>query len=387
MLEKQTQRRLAIYIHWPYCVSKCPYCDFNSGRMLKEIDETQWAEAYLNEIKHYAKLLPDCEIGSIYFGGGTPSLMSVKLVETILQSIYAHWRVSQKAEITLEANPSSAEAEKFAGFRAAGVNRLSLGVQSLSENALEFLGRAHNAAEAKTAIELAAKHFPRYSFDLIYARKDQTPEQWDAELREALAFGAKHMSLYQLSIEPNTQFYKLAAQGNMLVSSEEAATEMYENTLEIMRDAGLPQYEISNFATKGEESRHNLTYWHYEDYIGIGVGAHGRVVINGKRVATENVRETNAWLKQATVDSYEIDNSTAQREALMMGLRLAEGVNLEKWQKKFGNSIYDFIIKTKTTRLKKEGLLAEKDKYLYATAAGLQRLNAILRYLLEINER
>ena len=425
---------LAVYIHWPFCVSKCPYCDFNS-----HVGDTQnqqvWRGAYRRELEHYAALLPDRRVTSVFFGGGTPSLMEAQTVEAVLNDIARLWRLDEQVEITLEANPSSAEAGKFADFRQAGINRLSLGVQSLEEEALKFLKRAHGVQEARDAIALAARYFPRFSFDLIYARQGQTPEAWRRELREALTLAGDHLSLYQLTIEPHTQFDTRARKGESLTAPDDHAIEMFETTQEIMELVGMPAYEISNHARKGQESRHNLTYWHYQDYIGIGPGAHGRFRIQGyntnhtmnsltgvvgirakrrggglcrrtanelnvipKRVnslaawydggATENHTAPAIWLQEAERQGHGIKNrenlspDTAMREAVMMGLRLSEGIDLADWAKKFPTPLTQFLPKDRLIRLQKEGYIAVEEKTLRATRTGRQRLNAILGYLL-----
>ncbi len=377
---------LAIYVHWPFCVSKCPYCDFNS-----HVGDTQnqavWRESYQLELEHYASLMPGRNITSVFFGGGTPSLMEARTVESVLQNIARLWRVDTNCEITLEANPSSVEADKFADFRKAGVNRLSLGVQSLNEDSLKFLGRAHDAGEAKRAIALAAQHFPRFSFDLIYARQGQTPEAWESELREALALAGDHLSLYQLTIEPHTQFHTRTRRGEVLTAVDDHAVAMYEMTQEIMDAAGMPAYEISNHARTGQESRHNLTYWYYEDYLGIGPGAHGRYMKDDTRVATENHRAPDIWLQQTSSQGHGvktetvIDQHTAMQEAVMMGLRLAEGIDTQKWRQKFGMALNDFIPAKKLAHLINENYIAQNETTLRATRAGLQRLNAVLAYL------
>lgn len=382
---------LAVYIHWPYCRSKCPYCDFNS-HVAGAIDHDQWRAAYKKELEHYAGMLPDRRVTSIFFGGGTPSLMQPATVEVILRDIAKYWNIADNVEITLEANPNSAEAEKFADLKSAGVNRLSLGVQSLNNEALAFLGRAHDAKEARHAIELAARHFPRFSFDLIYARKDQTLAAWQAELRDALALADGHLSLYQLTIEPGTQFHTRHGRGEVLTAPDNEAATMYEATQEILNDAGLPAYEVSNHARPGAESRHNLAYWHYDDYIGIGPGAHGRYCLSGKRFAAEAHRAPEVWLAQVNKDNHglrlcdEIDPVTAQREALMMGLRLTNGIDHQNWQRKFGSSLTSdkdgFLAPDKIRKLEQENYLENNAQNLKATKAGLQRLNAVLGYLL-----
>ncbi|MFA5041200.1 MAG: radical SAM family heme chaperone HemW [Bdellovibrionales bacterium] len=377
----------AIYIHWPFCISKCPYCDFNS-HVGDTSDQEVWRNAYRREMQHYAGLHPDSSISSIYFGGGTPSLMEARTVDSVLQDISRLWRIEKDAEITIEANPSSAETSKFADFRKSGVNRLSLGVQSLNDAALQFLGRAHNAREAKNAIALAEKHFLRFSFDMIYGYAGQTPDKWRQELREAISLANGHLSLYQLTIEPHSQFYSRTHHGEMLTASDEDAVTMYETTQNMTSAAGLPAYEISNHAHPGQESRHNLTYWHYEDYIGIGPGAHGRFVHNNARHATENIRAPDTWLNEVEKRGVgiktdeKLDAATSMREAFMMGLRLTEGIDLDRWQKKFPTPLPAFLSAGHLARLEKEGLILQNEKVLRATPAGLQRLNAVLSYLL-----
>ena len=378
---------LAVYIHWPYCVSKCPYCDFNS-HVAATIDHDAFRTAYRRELEHYARLMPERRITSIFFGGGTPSLMQPQTVQIVIDGVAELWPLDPNIEITMEANPSSAEANNFAAFHQAGVRRLSLGVQSLRDDDLKFLGRAHGVDEAKRAIELAAKTFPRFSFDLIYARKEQTLDAWEVELREALTLAGHHLSLYQLTIEPATQFYTLAQRGVTLTAPEEDAAAMYERTQEMMAAAGLPAYEISNHARAGEESRHNMTYWHYRDYIGVGPGAHGRYEVNGTRYGTDNHRAPEAWLRHAESAGHGaknvdvIDNDTAMREAVMMGLRLTEGMTTAEWDAKFSTALDVFLPPAKTKRLEDEGFMIRQKETLRATAAGLQRLNAVLAYLL-----
>jgi len=377
---------LALYIHWPFCVSKCPYCDFNS-HVGDTHDQKKWRQSYQRELEYYAALLPNRTVTSVFFGGGTPSLMEAETVESVLQNISRLWSVESNAEITLEANPSSAEADKFADFRSAGVNRLSLGVQSLKEDALKFLGRAHDALDAKRAISLAKKHFPRFSFDLIYARQDQTPAQWREELHEALALAGDHLSLYQLTIEPHTQFHTRTRRGESLTAIDDHAVAMFEMTQDIMGAAGMPAYEISNHARLSQESRHNLTYWHYEDYIGIGPGAHGRYHDGHIRYATENHRAPDIWLQETTAQGHgikvndDLTTEASMREALMMGLRLTEGIDLANWQKKFGVPLSQFLPSERLTKLKAENYIIEDKKSLRATRTGLQRLNAVLGYL------
>jgi len=314
--------------------------------------------------------------------------MDVKTVDAVLRDIARLWSVDSNAEVTLEANPSSVEASKFADFRAAGVNRLSLGVQSLHDDVLRFFGRAHNASEAREAIDLASQHFPRFSFDLIYGYAGHTPEAWRNDLRNALALAHGQISLYQLTIEPHTQFFVRDRRGEILVAQEDDAVRMFEDTQALTADSGLPSYEISNHAAPGQESRHNLTYWRYEDYIGIGPGAHGRYRNEGKRHAVENIHAPDLWLQkvaqwgQGVQSDIILDIDTAMREALMMGLRTSEGIDAVRWAEKFSAPLVSFLPSLQLERLKKEGFVVFNDKGLQATAAGRQRLNAILSCLL-----
>ncbi len=378
---------LSLYIHWPYCVSKCPYCDFNS-RAGCPTDQKVWSQTYASELDHYAALTQGRTVQTIYFGGGTPSLMNPQTVESVLATIAKNWAMADDAEITLEANPSSSETEKFAAFRNAGINRLSLGIQSLNDPALNFLGRAHTADEARAALALAAKHFPRYSFDLIYGYAGHTLKTWKEELREALPMANGHISLYNLTIEQRTPFAKRTQQGETLTASEEESAAMYEATQDIAASANLPPYEISNYATPGEESRHNLAYWHYNDYIGIGPGAHGRLVYEKNRHAIENHPSPDTWLRQVKElghgqkENAVLDKETAMREALLMGLRLQEGIDLNAWNQKFNVPLTEIFPSTRLERLKTEGLIELTKKALRATPEGLEKLNGILGYLL-----
>lgn len=387
-------RELAIYIHWPFCQAKCPYCDFNSyareGARAGALDERDWREAYGRELEHYARLLPQRRVRSVFFGGGTPSLMAVETVGFVLDKVAKLWGIGADVEVTLEANPGSSEAGKFTGFRAAGVNRLSLGVQALREEDLRFLGRVHSVKEALHALDLARKTFSRFSFDLIYARRGQSLSAWERELREALALAGDHLSLYQLTIEPNTAFHTRAARGEALTAEETPSVEMYELTQAVMEGAGLPAYEISNHARVGQESRHNLTYWQYGDYLGIGPGAHGRHVAEdgSARLATDNHRAPDVWMRQAREQGHgarvaqALDRDTSMREAVMMGLRLARGIERKRWAEMFGLPLADFLPADKVARLAQEGYWAEDAQSVRLTPAGMQRLNAILGYLL-----
>ncbi len=288
---------LAVYIHWPYCELKCPYCDFNSYAR-RSISEEQYIDAALRELEHYAPQTVGRSITSVFFGGGTPSLMNAASVGAVLDRVAALWPVDADCEITLEANPSSVESARFAGYRAAGVNRVSLGVQSLSDEQLRFLGRLHSAEEARAALQIAGQHFERMSFDLIYARPQQTEAEWRQELLEALNYARGHLSLYQLTIEPQTAFFDLHRRGRLRIPDDDLAAGLYELTQEICEGAGLPAYEVSNHAAPGQESRHNLTYWRYGDYLGIGPGAHGRLHVAGSKVATAAIRAPQDWYSQ-----------------------------------------------------------------------------------------
>jgi putative oxygen-independent coproporphyrinogen III oxidase len=325
-----------VYVHWPFCASKCPYCDFNSHVRAGGIDEARYLRAYLSELRHWAELAPGCRVTSIFFGGGTPSLMSAATVGAILDAIGKAWSVTADAEITLEANPSSVEAARFRGYRAAGVNRVSLGVQSLDDADLRALGRLHTAKEALAAIDVAGATFERCSFDMIYARPGQTPQAWRTELAQALALAGRHLSLYQLTIEAETPFAALHARGKLRVPDGDMAHALYELTQEMTRAADLPAYEISNHAAPGEECRHNLTYWRYGEYAGVGPGAHGRVVAGGERHATATERQPERWVQRVEADGHGIVESVSLSraeqadEALLMGLRLSEGLDLDR---------------------------------------------------------
>jgi oxygen-independent coproporphyrinogen-3 oxidase len=329
-----------VYVHWPFCASKCPYCDFNShvrqSGINGGIDEARFRAAFLRELEHWAGLAPGRTVSSIFFGGGTPSLMSAATVGALLEAIARHWPVAADAEITLEANPSSVEAARFRGYRAAGVNRVSLGVQSLDDGVLRSLGRLHTVEEALAAIEVARSSFERFSFDLIYARPGQRLEAWRDELERALSLAGTHLSLYQLTIEPGTPFADLHARGKLRVPDGEAARALYDLTQELTERAGLPAYEISNHAAPGEECRHNLLYWRYGEYAGIGPGAHGRVVVGGARQATVAERNPERWAGLVESRGHGLAETSALTpaeeadEALLMGMRLTEGLDLDR---------------------------------------------------------
>ena len=320
---------LALYIHWPFCVSKCPYCDFNS-HVRESVDQDAWREALLADMAHEAAQMPGRPVGSVFFGGGTPSLMPPATVAALIEAAGQHWGFTPGVEITLEANPSSVEAAQFANLATAGVNRVSLGLQALDEQALVFLGRAHGVQEGLAALDTAQRHFARVNFDLIYARPNQSLDSWMGELTQALAFGTEHVSLYQLTIEPGTRFATLVTQGQFVPANPDHCADLFELTRELTAAAGLPAYEISNHARSGCESRHNLTYWRYGDYAGIGPGAHGR---RGGQATVRHKKPEN-WLAAIERNGHGLQSedkllpAERAREALLMGLRLGEGVDL-----------------------------------------------------------
>lgn len=376
-----------IYIHWPFCRSKCPYCDFNS-HVRERIDHGRWRDGLVRELEHYARDTQGRVVTSIFFGGGTPSLMEAETVAALIARARDLWPLADDVEITLEANPTSAEIEKFRAFREGGVNRVSLGVQSLVANDLKFLGRQHDAAQALAAVQMAAATFDRFSFDLIYARPGQTLAQWQEELDRALAFAAGHISLYQLTIEPGTQFEQAVARGDFRVLDEERAAELYETTVARLGAAGLADYEISNFARPGEESRHNLTYWRYTDYVGIGPGAHGRLTIGDGKFATRQHRAPEAWLDLVERDGHAtrqrdlVPHAERLSEMLMMGLRLKEGVPLARIEEEAAQPFAQALDQARFQRLVDGGFLSLSSDRLVATQSGRQRLDAVLAALM-----
>lgn len=333
-----TEPGFGIYVHWPFCAAKCPYCDFNSHVRHSPIDQPRHVGAFRREIAHMRGLTGPRTVTSVFFGGGTPSLMEPATVEHILDAIADAWTVEPGAEITLEANPSSVEADRFRGYRTAGVNRVSLGVQALNDADLKFLGRLHNVDEALAAIELARATFPRLSFDLIYARPDQTNEAWRSELDRAIDLAADHLSLYQLTIEQGTPFFDLHERGKLVVPDGDRSADLYEVTQAVTAARGLPAYEVSNHARPGAESRHNLTYWRYGDYVGLGAGAHGRLTKGNDKIGTANLRRPEDWLHQVETSGQgietdeELDAEEQADELMLMGLRLREGMDLVRWR-------------------------------------------------------
>ena len=378
---------LALYIHWPFCLSKCPYCDFNS-HVRDQIDHDLWATALLRELDHYRALSGPRIITSVFFGGGTPSLMSPDTVARLLNQIARNWSVSENVEITLEANPTSVEAEKFAGFAAAGVNRLSLGIQALNDPDLKALGREHSVKEARAAIDLSQKYFKRASFDLIYARMGQTLADWESELQQALDMSQGHLSLYQLTIERGTAFYQAHEKGRIILPSEDVSADMYDLTQQICASRNIPAYEVSNHAALGEESRHNLTYWTYGDYAGIGPGAHGRLTMDGELYALTQDRSPEKWLKNVTANGHATDQresltiQTKAEEMIMMGLRLNAGLEKENFKNRIGQKLENFIDHNYLQRLLELDYMEMDGHHLRATAQGMPLLNGLLGRIL-----
>ncbi|MGH7032834.1 MAG: radical SAM family heme chaperone HemW [Stellaceae bacterium] len=378
---------LGVYVHWPFCLSKCPYCDFNS-HVRERIDEARWRAALLDEIDHAAPQLAGRRIATIFFGGGTPSLMQPGTVAAVIDRLAARWPLAEDIEITLEANPTSVEAGRFAGFRTAGVNRVSLGVQALDDQALRFLGRGHDAAQARAAVALAAKHFPRFSFDLIYARPGQSAQSWAGELRGALALAGDHLSVYQLTIEQGTAFAAAYARGDFVLPDDEEQGALYETTQDLLERAGLAAYEISNHARRGGACRHNLVYWRYGDYLGLGPGAHGRLTLDGRKHALRNWRAPETWLRaieaagSGTEEDIVLDAGERRDEMLMMGLRLEDGVTRARFRDELGSEIEAALQPARLQGLIVGGFLDLDETGLRATQAGRQRLNAVLGELL-----
>ncbi|GLS86258.1 coproporphyrinogen III oxidase [Cypionkella aquatica] len=372
-----------LYLHWPYCESKCPYCDFNS-HVEKHIDQKQWQRAYLSEIDRLGRETQGRILNSVFFGGGTPSLMSPDLVAAIIERIRATWPMSNDPEITLEANPGSVEAGRFRGFQQAGVTRVSMGMQAMNDEDLRKLGRKHSAIEARQAFEIARSCFDRVSFDLIYARQDQTLQAWREELGRALELAIDHLSLYQLTIEDGTAFGDRFAKGGLKgLPSEDLSAEMFETTQELCEKAGLPAYEVSNHARPGCESRHNLIYWRGGDYLGIGPGAHGRMTLAGERWATEAPKSPALWLglvesgKTPELPRSLLTSDDHRLEYLLMSLRLGEGLDLARYQDIAGAALSP----AKLQNLTDIGMLTAKNGRLQTTLNGRMVLNAVLREL------
>jgi len=379
---------LGLYVHWPFCVSKCPYCDFNS-HVRDRIDADAWQAALLADLAHEAEKTGRRPLRSIFFGGGTPSLMPPRIAASLIEAAERHWGFSNDIEITLEANPNSVEAARFGDLAAAGINRVSLGLQALDNEALAFLGRAHDVDEGLGALDTARRIFDRVSFDLIYARPGQSESDWEAELARALSFGTGHLSLYQLTIEPGTRFATLAAQGKLTPVDPDHGATLYELTQAMTAQAGIPSYEISNHARPGQESRHNLIYWRYGDYVGVGPGAHGRFrTDDGACVATVEERSPERWLTaveangHAIVERTELTVDERLTETLLMGLRLAEGVARDRFRAETGGDFESKLSATNLSALTDANLLVLDERGLRATEDGRPRLDAVLARLL-----
>ena len=387
--EREADPGFGLYIHWPFCKAKCPYCDFNS-HVREAIDQPRWRSALLRELEHYARLTAgqDRRLTSIFFGGGTPSLMEPATAAALIERARALWDCDPGLEVTLEANPTSSEAGNFQGFAEAGVNRLSIGVQALDDDALRFLGRQHSAAEALEAVSLARAAVPRFSFDLIYARPDQALSDWRAELAKALAEGPEHIALYQLTIEENTVFHGAWRRGELEVPGDEAAAALFEATQADLEAAGLAGYEISNHAKPGAACRHNLTYWRYGDYLGVGPGAHGRLTLAGRKTATRQHRAPEAWLQaveregHATRQELPLEPRERLEEMLMMGLRLTEGVARAAFRRELDAEPEALLDERRLAPLRDAGYLTLDDSGLRASKEGRQRLDPLLARLL-----
>jgi len=385
-MSEPPQAPLGVYVHWPFCKSKCPYCDFNS-HVRDGVEQGRWRKALLTELEHAAREAPGRRVETMFFGGGTPSLMEPETAAAVIERTRELWDTADDVEITLEANPTSVEADRFAALAQAGVNRVSLGVQALNAADLRFLGREHSPDEALAALETARRHFARYSLDLIYARPGQTLEAWAAELERALGLAGEHLSLYQLTIERGTRFFTDHARGAFVLPGEELAAEMFELTQARLAAAGLPAYEISNHAAPGAACRHNLIYWRYQDYVGIGPGAHGRFADeNGKR-ATRRQSGPEAWLEavehagHGTAESAVVNGRDLVEEALMMGLRLSDGIDRTIFAANTGADPVEALGEAALAPLISAGFLDVTATHLGATPAGRQRLNAVLERL------
>lgn len=383
---------LALYIHWPFCKSKCPYCDFNS-HVREQVDQERWKNALLSELRIMAARTPGRELVSIFFGGGTPSLMPPETVAALIDEAHRLWKTVDNIEITLEANPTSVEAEKFAGFASAGVNRVSLGVQSLDAKELAFLGREHSPDEALRAVELAQHYFSRYSFDLIYARPGQTVTSWEKELEKALSYAGKHLSLYQLTIEENTAFATAYKKGAFALPDDATSEALYLVTEAMCASKGLAAYEVSNYAAPGEESRHNLVYWQGDEYIGIGPGAHGRLQYSGDsapsiRIATQTLKSPERWLEKVEraghgLELWELVEKPQEiEERIMMGLRLTGGIQAEKFYEQTGVSLIEAINPKALAIAQQQGLVEYKNDRVKTTMKGRLVLTALTGALL-----
>ena len=369
----------ALYVHWPFCLKKCPYCDFNS-HVKQSIDHTQWRDALLRELDHYGQETKGRALTSVFFGGGTPSLMEADTVAGILNKAGEYWQMADDVEVTLEANPTSTEAKRFQDFKQAGINRLSIGVQSFDDDVLAYLGREHSASEATKAIDLANKTFERTSFDLIYATPDQTRDHWKAQMKLALDLAGDHLSVYQLTIESGTEFHRA---GKVALDSDRAA-DLFDDTQSVLAGVGLSAYEISNHAKDGHECRHNLVYWQGGDYVGIGPGAHGRLRLDAQNVATHQIHNPDIWLKavnkkgDGTAKRRPLEDESRAEELLILGLRLAQGIDLPAIQQRTGIWLLDHINADQRQILTNTRFLKPSKTHLIATSEGLLRLNSVI---------
>ncbi len=384
------KKHLAIYVHWPFCLSKCPYCDFNS-HVQKLVDKTRWRKALCSDLNHKVKTTNQHLVTSIFFGGGTPSLMPPEIVAAVILEIKKNWELAENIEITLEANPTSSEAERFSFFKEAGINRLSLGIQSLDDASLKFLGRDHNAKEAINALEAAHEVFPRISFDMIYARSNQTIKSWKHELMNALKLASGHISLYQLTIEKGTTFYSQLQKGDFTLPDEKNSAEFFEVTQEMTQTRGYEPYEISNYARSGDACTHNLSYWRYNDFLGIGPGAHSRIQnsLNGTFALSQHTAPEN-WLKaveesgHGTNRTQSLTKDQSAEEMLMMGLRLSEGINKKRFISRMGMKLEQFINLSALKRLNNAGFVLNNEERLCITPRGRILLNSVLSDLLSV---
>ena len=378
----------ALYIHWPFCAKKCPYCDFNS-HVREQVEMAVWQDALLADMRSESEACGGETLTSIFFGGGTPSLMPPALVATLLAEAERLWGFASDIEVTLEANPSSVEAANFADLAAAGVNRVSLGIQSLDDDTLQWLGRLHGAREALSALEVAQNAFQRVTFDLIYALPGQTPAQWEAQLTRALSFGTDHLSLYQLTIEPGTRFETDVRLGRFVPLDDDAAADLYDLTQELTEAAGLPAYEVSNHAREGQESRHNLTYWRYQDYAGIGPGAHGRRSWHGGGFATVRHKKPENFLKAVAerghgiAEQHSLSPEDQVSEALLMGLRLAEGIDLAAFEARFARSRWEMVSQSGLKTYTDLGFVWQRGDRIGVARKGMAVLNTLIAALVD----
>ncbi len=388
----QGDEGFGLYVHWPFCISKCPYCDFNSHVAAQPVDHARWKDALLTELDYFAGQTSQRRLTSIFFGGGTPSLMDASTIATIIERARGHWTPANDLEVTLEANPGTVDAERFSAIHDAGVVRLSMGVQALNDADLKFLGRGHSVEEARSAWRAAAKIFPQVSFDLIYARPDQSPRAWREELSEALreitGEGLSHLSLYQLTMEPGTKMIEEHARGAFALPCDDDAAALYDVTQELCDQAGYPAYEVSNHAKKGAACRHNLTYWRGGDYVGIGPGAHGRLTRDRKTRAVRQVKAPALWLKRVaekghgTQEEETLTPEARAEELVMMGLRLTEGIDKERFLKLAGLPIEAAVNQNALADLTADGFLDDTTEHLAATGKGRLALNAVVRDLI-----